>query len=435
VEKETNESVLTVSSKSIGVRVFLAVTVIAILLFGWFAVRWQLGFMLADLTSPTEPNAKNIAEIAVDLSSGDPLANWLLASANNNNVTNEKVEESDSSFEKVVRLTPYNFSMWIELGRAYDQANQPEKAEKALLRAVELAPNYTYPHWQLGNFYLRQGNDVKAFSELQKAAENNAVYREQVFSIAWDYYEQNTQKLEELAGNSPAVRAGLAKFYAVKERPAESLRMWNSLNPAEKESNADVAKVIAQGLYEKRFYRQAVDFVRDLGIEPKAKAETVQNAGFEDAIGERDYTYFNWRVAKTEKIDIKLDPSQKQEGNRSLRVTFSGFSGGVFYNIYQIVAVEPSAKYVLSFWLKTDALKSGGMPTLEIINSNSDKIIASSESFPTGTNNWQQIKVEFIAPEDAEGITLRTSRAYCGENCPIFGTFWYDNFQLEKVNR
>ncbi len=435
MEKETNESVLTVSSKSIGARVFLAFAIIVILLFGWFAVRWQLGFMLADLTSPTEPNAKNIAEIAVDLSSGDPLANWLLASANKDNITNEKNDSPENSFENVVRLTPYNFSMWIELGRAYDQANQPEKAEKALLRAVELAPNYTYPHWQLGNFYLRQGNDVQAFGELQKAAENNAVYREQVFSIAWDYYEQNTQKLEELAGNSPAVRAGLAKFYAVKERPAESLRMWNSLNHSEKEANADVAKIIAQGLYEKRFYRQAVDFVRDLGIEPKAKAETVQNAGFEDTIGERDYTYFNWRVAKTEKIDIKLDPSQKHEGNRSLRVTFSGFSGGVFYNIYQIVAVEPSAKYVLSFWLKTENLKSGGMPTLEIVNSNTDKIIASSESFPTGTNNWQQVKVEFAAPEDAEGITFRTSRAYCGENCPIFGAFWYDDFRLEKLSR
>lgn len=433
MEKETNQKVLIISSKSTGARIGLVAAVIIALLFGWFSVRWQLGFMLSDLTSPSEPNAKNIAELAINLSPRDPLANWLLASANKNDFTDESIEASVSGFETVVRLAPHNFSWWVELGRAYEQSNQPEKAEKAFLRAVELAPNYTYPHWQLGNFYLRQGDDVKAFSELQKAAETNAIYREQVFSIAWDFYEQDINKLEELAGNTPEVRAGLARFYVVKERPAESLRMWNTLTAEEKIANAGVAKLIAQWLYEKRNYRQAIEFVRDLGIEPKAQAETVQNGSFEDPIGERDYIYYDWQVGKVQKIDVKLDPSQKHEGNRSLRVSFNTFSGGVFYNLNQIVTVEPGSKYVLSFWLKTEELKSGGMPNLEIVNSNTDKIIASSQSFPTGTNNWQQIKVEFTAPEDAEAIALRTTRSYCGEACPLVGTFWYDDFRLEKL--
>ncbi len=433
MEKEINQKVLIVNSKSVGVRVFLIVTVILILLFGWFSVRWQLGFMLADLTSPNESNAKNIAEIAVDLSKNDPLANWLLASVTKNDFTDQSLQASIIGFEKVVRLAPHNFSWWVELGRSYEQSNQPEKAEKAFLRAVELAPNYTYPRWQIGNFYLRQGDDVKAFSELQKAAENNSVYREQVFSIAWDFYEQDTKKLEELAGNTPAVRAGLARFYVVKDRPEESLRMWNTLNAEEKKANAAVAKLIAQWLHEKRYYRQAIDFVRDLGIEPKAQAETVQNGSFEDPIGESDYIYYDWRVGKIEKIDVKLDPVQKQDGNRSLRVTFNGFSGGVFYNLFQVVTVEPKSKYLLSFWLKTEELKSGGLPVLEIVNTNSDKIITSSESFPAGTNDWQKIEVEFTAPEDAQAITIRTSRTYCGEACPIIGTFWYDNFRLERL--
>lgn len=433
MEKETNQKVFKISSKNTAARVFIIAVVIVALLFGWFAVRWQLGFMLADLTAPTEPNAKNIAELAVDLSSGDPLANWLLASTNKNDFTEESIQASISSYEKVVKLAPYNFTWWVELGRAYEQANQPEKAEKAFLRAVELAPNYTFPHWQLGNFYLRTGNDTKAFAELQKAAENNIVYREQVFSIAWDYYEQDRQKLETLAGNTPAVRAGLARFYAIKESADDSLRMWNTLTPEEKKENSQVAKIIAQGLYEKRFYKESVDFVSDLGIEPKAKAENIQNGSFEDSIGESDYIYFSWRVGKVEKIDIKLDPTQKHEGNRSLRFAFNTYVGSIFSNLSQIVVVEPSAKYVLSFWIKTEDLKSGGMPILEIVNSKTDKIIATSKSFPTGTNNWQEFRTEFTAPEDAEGVTIRTSRTYCGEACPIVGVFWYDDFRLERV--
>lgn len=433
MEKDTNQRVFITDSKNTAARVLIIAVALVALLFGWFAVRWQLGFMLADLTSPNEPNAKNIAELAVDLSSGDPLANWLLASSNKNDFTEESIRSSLNGYEKVVKLAPFNFTWWIELGRAYEQANEPEKAEKAFLRAVELAPNYTYPHWQLGNFYLRNGNDTKAFAELQKAAENNIVYREQVFSIAWDYYEQDRQKLEALAGNSPAVRAGLARFYAIKESADDSLRMWNTLTPEEKKENSEVAKIIAQGLYEKGFYKESVGFVSDLGIEPKAKAEHIQNGSFEEPIGESDYIYFGWRVNKIEKIDIKLDPTQKHEGNRSLRFSFNTYVGSIFSNLSQIVVVEPSAKYVLSFWIKTEDLKSGGMPILEIVNSKTDKIIATSKSFPTGTNAWQEFRTEFTAPEDSEGVTLRTSRTYCGEACPIVGAFWYDDFRLEKV--
>ncbi|MEZ5425874.1 MAG: tetratricopeptide repeat protein [Pyrinomonadaceae bacterium] len=434
MEQKTNKNLLERSSKNLAARIILILVIIGGLLFGWFSVRWQLGNMLADLTSPTEPNAETIAGIALDFSPDDPLANWLDANSKKGEYSPEQLNQSVERFQKLVKLAPNKFSWWLELGRAYEQSDHPENAEKAFLRAVELAPNYTYPHWQLGNFYLRQGRDQEAFDELQKAAETNAVYREQVFSIAWDYYEQNTEKLEKIAGDSPGVRAGLAKFYAVKDRPTDSLRMWNSLTPEEKQANREISKIIAQGLYEKRFYREAVDFVRDLGIEPKARAETIQNGGFEDPIGETDYTYFNWRVPPVKKMDVKLDPTQKKEGNRSLRVTFNGMNEGLFYNIFQIVTVTAGEKYQLSFWVRTENLKSGGMPNLEIVNANDDKIITTSDSFPGGTNDWKQVKVVFTAPENSEAVTLRTSRTYCGENCPIVGAFWYDDFRLEKVS-
>ncbi len=433
MEKETNESLLKFASNTVVTRIALIFAIIAALLFGWFAARWQLGYMLADLTSPMDPNAKAISQLAIDLAPADPFVKWFAISSVRNDFTNESVESSILSVENLIRSAPNHYVWWVELGRTYEQAGQGEKSEQAFQRAIELAPNYTFPHWQLGNFYLRSGKDTQAFAELKKAAETNAVYREQVFSIAWDYYQEDTQKLEEIAGNTAAVRASLAKFYAVKEKPAESLKMWNSLSDEEKLANSEVAKIIAQGLFEKRFYKQAIEFVRDLGIEPNAKAETVQNGGFEESIGGSDYTYFNWRTAKVEKIDIKLDPTQKHSGNRSLRVAFNTFTGGVFYDTYQIVTVTPATNYALTFWLKTSDLKSGGMPTLEIVDPSGNKIIAASESFPTGSNDWKQYRVEFASPDSAEAVLIRTSRSYCGENCPIVGAFWYDDFELSKI--
>ncbi len=105
----------------------------------------------------------------------------------------------------------------------------------------------------------------------------------------------------------------------------------------------------------------------------------------------------------------------------------------MLYSITQLVTTEPSAKYLLTFWLRTENLKSGGTPILEIYNANADTRIAASAPFPIGTNDWQQVKIEFISPADAQAIAIRTTRAFCGEVCPIVGTFWYDDFKLEKL--
>jgi len=420
-------------SRSLPVRVGLVGLILTALVFGWFGVRWQLGNMLAELTAPNDPNAKEIAALALRLSPGDPLANWLFAGAKKNNFTSEAVLATAKNYEQVARLSPNNSNWWVELGRAREQAEEAEAAEKAYRRAVEIAPNYTYPHWQLGNFYLRQSRSEEAFAELKKAAEANSVYRDQVFSIAWDFYDKDTARVEEIAGNSSTVRAGLARFYAAKERPEDSLRIWNSLAAEDKAANAVIAKVIAQAFYEKRIFRQSLEFVRELGIEPEARGETIQNGGFETPIGDSKETYFGWKREPIEKVDFKLDPTQKREGSRSLRVSFSGYSEPTLFSIYQYVTVEPSAKYRLTFWLRTENLKSGGTPALEIYNASDDKSIVISEPFPTGTNDWQQVKLEFTAPAVIEAVGIRTVRSFCGAGCPIVGTFWYDDFKLERL--
>lgn len=428
-----SEQIQTIDSKNIKGRVMIAVAVLIALAFGWYSIRWQLGNMLAELTIATDPNAKVIADFAVSLAPSDPIANWFAASTETDIFTPEKLEKSLLANEATVRLAPYDFRWWIQLGRAYEQADKPEKAEKALLRAIELAPHYTFPHWQLGNFYLRQGRDNEAFVELKKAADNNVVYREQVFSIAWDFYEKDKTRLEQLAGENSEGRAGLAKFYASKEQAEDSLRIWNSLSTEEKQKHEEIAKLIAQALYDKRFFRSSVKFVSQLGIESNAKSESIENPGFEAELRNEGKVYFGWRVLPTEKVEVKTDPNKKHEGIRSLRVLFTGFANVELYNIYQLVPVEPSSRYRLSFWLRTENLKSAGTPTMEIVNANDDKIITVSKAFPEETNEWQQVQLDFSTPANAEGVTMRLGRAYCGDACPIVGTIWLDDFNLERL--
>ncbi len=420
-------------ARQTSVRVGLALTVIGVLVFGWFAVRWQLGDMLADLTQPNDPNVKEIADLAVKLAPNNPTTRWLAAASQKNVFTTDAIDAMAKSFEIVVQKSPYDYRWWVELGRAREQAEKIDAAEKAYQRALELAPNYTYLHWQTGNFYLRQNRSEEAFAELKKTADFDSVYREQVFSTVWDYYQKDTVRLEEIAGNEPPVRASLAKFYAAKQRPEDSLRIWKALPEADQLTNSATAKIIAQAFYEKRFFRQSLEFVRELGIAPDLRGETVQNAGFEKPIGEAENNYFGWTVLPLEKMEVKLDLTQKHEGSRSLRVAFSGYGEPQLYHVYQLVTVEASAKYRLTWWMKTENLKSGGTPGFEVYNASDDKSIVTSEAFPVGTNDWQPVKLDFTAPPNAEAVSLRLTRAFCGAQCPIFGTVWLDDFKLERL--
>ncbi|HQU83686.1 MAG TPA: carbohydrate binding domain-containing protein [Pyrinomonadaceae bacterium] len=427
-----SEHLKVVSSKTAAAKISLILVIMFALGFAWFTVRWQFGNMFASLTSPASDNAKEISVVASGLAPNDPWAKWLQASVEKDIYTPEKIERSVNLYEDVVRLSPYDYRWWIELGRAYEQAEKLPQAESAFKKAVELAPNYTYPHWQFGNFLIRRNRSDEAFAELQKAAEKNQSYREQVFLMAWDFFDKNIEKVEQLGGNSPEAKKTLVKFYVNKGLSADALRIWNTLSDEEKQKNPETSKLIAQVLYEKRFYRSAVEFARQLGIDPESKAETVTNGSFEKVLGLPEETFFNWKITSSpaDKIDIKTDSSVKKDGTRSLKINFNGYQKNDLLNAWQIVAVQPKKKYRLSFWLKTEGLKSAGTPQLEIVNANDDKMIVATKPFAVGTNDWQEVILEFTAPDNCEGIMIRTGRAFCGEGCPIVGTVWYDNFVL-----
>ncbi len=297
----------------------------------------------------------------------------------------------------------------------------------------DLHPTYAFPHWHLGNFYLRQARTDEAFAELKKAAENNRTYRDQVFSLAWDYFDKDPAKVEQLAEDTPDERANLALFFAARGRASEALRIWNLLSDDEKALNPQIAKAIAHGLFIQRHFPQALEFARQLGFDADAKPEVITNAGFERVVGAQDDSRFDWLINRNEgKLDITTDSSVRHSGSRSLRISFRNYIKTELYNVFQTVVVEPNKNYRLTFWLRTENLKSSGGPLLQIVNAVDDKPMVLSKAFQTGTNDWQEYSLDFRTPENCSGIVIRTVRTPCGDQCPLAGTLWYDDFELNK---
>lgn len=414
-------------------RIAVGAAILTALVFIWLGVRWQVGNMLAELTSPNRDDALGVGNLAAGLSPNDPLPRWLIAAKQKQLFSPESTESSIINFGETVRLAPHDFRWWIELGRAFEQAERPVDAEKALTRAVELAPSYTFPRWQLGNFYLRQNRTEEAFAELKKTTEMSAVYRNQVFSLAWDYFGKDPRKVEELAIDTPSTKPSLVLFYAARSSPKDALRIWNTLADEQKESNKQTAKEAAFILAGKFFFNEAAEFARQSGRDPDVKPGAVTNGDFEGPLAASEESLFGWKVNRAEgRADSSIDSSVKHGGARSLKTTFRNFEKPTIYTLLQHVALEPLGRYRLNFWVRTENLKSGGPPLLEIANCTNDKVLAASDPFPAGSNDWKEMTVEFTVPEQCSGVVLKTARVFCGEDCPLIGTFWYDDFNLVR---
>ena len=79
-DSENTSGEIVIEARSAVGRVVLLVVLTAVIAFVWFAVRLQLGNMLAQLTPTTRADAAEVATVAVGMAPSDPSARWLAAS-------------------------------------------------------------------------------------------------------------------------------------------------------------------------------------------------------------------------------------------------------------------------------------------------------------------------------------------------------------------
>ncbi len=70
---------------------------------------------------------------------------------------------------------------------------------------------------------------------------------------------------------------------------------------------------------------------------------------------------------------------------------------------------------------------------IEIVNGADSQILAVSKPFDTGTTDWQEYSIDFTVPANSDALFVRSSRAYCGDACPLVGTMWLDDFALTRI--
>jgi hypothetical protein len=367
------------------------------------------------------------ASNALSLTPSDPEANYALAVL--------LADAGDTAgaarlYERAVSLRPRDYLLWVELGAARDAQGDAEGAAAAFREAVRLAPSYAAPRWQLGNTLLRAGLQDEALVELRRAAESDPALYPKLVQTAWYAEGKDARRLMRAASpRSTEETLAVVRFLVRNGAAGEGvsvLRESGSTLTSESRGKL-LADLLAAGDYADAY---------EVWAEGRAGVGrgTVADGGFE-AEARTDDAGFGWQFAKdVPAVKFSLDPDSPREGRRSLKVDYAGNSDPAAPAVSQLLLVEPGARYRLTFSARTKELVTGGPPFVQIVSAAKGEALAYSPPLTPGMSGWQELSVDFAAPQGPGAVRVSLKRQPCTSSpCPAFGSVWLDSFGLRRL--
>jgi hypothetical protein len=433
-----SSGVITIDLSLAPVRWLLLFVIAGVAILGaWFAERWYLGNVIAEYAPSAEAGGIDMAGMGARWAPSDPYTHWRLALLEEENFSAENLTNAIRQYQLAVTLSPHDYRFWMELGRELDAAGDTDAAEKALRQAVELAPAYSYPRWYFGNILLREGKLNEAFDQLRPAARNDEAMRPQVFSLAWQAFDKDVEAIVRIVCPSSLERMQFVNYLVSTNAFDDAMRVWALIPPAERKEQRDLADQLQQALIDRNQFRKALDVLHDVAPPGTRlpEAEQFWNGGFEDAALTPGIKPFGWTIVSRPQLRVDID-KRPHDGRNSLRFDFKESNKSDTNQVSQTIAVKPETTYRFECYASTQNLNSAGMPVITILDAADHSGLASSQPLPTGTNDWQRMSIDFKTRPKSEGIILNFSRAGCdpAQLCPIFGTAWYDDFSLQRIN-
>jgi carbohydrate binding protein with CBM4/9 domain/tetratricopeptide repeat protein len=339
--------------------------------------------------------------------------------------------ESLRELEKAIALRPSDYSLWLAVGLTRDQLGNTTGALAAFDEAVRHAPFYAHPRWQRGNLLLRTGKYEAAFADLNQAAQSNPELIPRLIDLAWSLSRRDPGLTEKLAQiQTPKVRIAFAKLLAREGKVAEAAAQLKAAGAIGDEIRRD----LVQQLLAKGSYVEAYEIWRSPTSSSSVVEAVLYDGSFEGPLTLKE-TGFGWRVpGELKGVSLSLDTTDRHSGGKSLRIVFEGDSNPSSPVLSQLVLIEPSARYRVSFAARPKDIVSGGPPIAVILDASNQKRLGQSTPLNKDTGAWQIVSFEFTAAATTNAVILSVERESCTTSpCPIFGSLSLDSFSMERV--
>ena len=429
-------SVITLELKPRALRWALVLPILLVIVTCWFTTRWCIGNTVAEYGPPAAEGGVEMAQLAARWAPRDPMVRWRLGSLEEKTFNPDNLPTAVREYQAAVEASPYDYRYWMEFGHALETTGDSGGAEQALRRALELAPAYAHPRWVYGNFLLREGRTDEAFQELSRAANADEVMRPSVFTLAWQLYKGDLDAIIK-AVPSPVVRLQFVVYLIGGNNFDEAARVLHSVNEEDRREHSQVTADIIKSLTQKHHFHAALAILREVESDKSQlpTPEKVWDGGFEKPLVPKDERPFHWLFTPSGLAQMSID-MDAHSGNGSLRIVFKAPGKMEIIPISQTIIVEPDTQYRLQFYQRSADLVSAATPSVAVIDLGDNTALAGAPGIASGTHDWQVVTLDFKTKK-TDGIILGIYRGSCGEGqaiCPIFGTVWYDDFNLQRLS-
>ena len=399
----------------------------------WFFVKWHFANALASQLDRDRPESRLVVDWLTRRAPGDPQIHFLAGALFEKTFDPADLRRSVSEYETAAALSPNNYVMWTNLGRARSLSGDNAGAESAFRRAIELAPHYASVEWLYGNFLIRQGNVDEGFALVVKAADANPQYASPAVTTAFQIFDGDLDRIRQAMGDSDVTNAALAGVLASQKRFDEAWFAWSLLTDKTGKHKRLGETLVTQMLGDKQFQLAAriqAEIQGEEGTRPDPGQ--ISNGGFEEGVKLRNAGPFEWQIGEGAEPQIGLSDGQRRSGKYSLFMVFNSFETAAFRPVSQIVPVQPGATYEFEVFYRSD-VKTTATMLWEVGDAATTGTIASTQPL-TPSADWSSAKARFTVPPASDAVVVRFVRQGCsGPSCPANGRISFDDLSIRPL--
>lgn len=369
-----------------------------------------------------------------------------------------RIAEAIADLRQAVQLSPNDYRYHLELGKAYDVNGQTPEAEAAIQRATELAPLYFEARWALANLRLRAGKTETSLEDFRQAValsgslygnaapppDRNAMLN--AYNAIAGALGMNLAALRRITSADSAAQAYLSEFLSSHDAMDQAVEVWRRLPAENSITYKTLVAQLTRELQAKNRFSEAREvwqkFSAIEGVQTGDANNLIANPGFELTPLREKYATevdlgegFDWAIRRHTEVRAIRNNLAAHSGSYGLHLSFNASMSSGFGEISQLIAVEPSRQYRLSYFVKTKNVPSSPTetPFIGITDEANPTLFNLHSVVPSGTNDWSEQSITFSVPESTRGLRLTIHAPQLKRIDSLrIAELWMDDFTLSQ---
>jgi tetratricopeptide (TPR) repeat protein len=339
---------------------------------------------------------------------------------------------------RATELSPHNAAYWVALGNGCELAEDPQCATRAYEKALALAPRRGEFLWDLGNYYLRIGDQANALDRFARYLQMVPAARERTVSLLLRGIHDPMLIWDKTVHRSGDPGIELVYLNALKQQDpqAQTAALWREVLTEGKTIPAPAAILYINRLLELHDYREAKQAWLDLQANRAVpKLQPANELVFNGDFSEKPLNGgLDWRLQERTFLHVDMAQAESCRERHCLYVNFTVPQNLEYEPAYQMIPVQPHQLYSLSAFVRSVEITSDSGPRLKVKDPDCPTCLNVMTPAAVETRSWHKVDVTFITGTQTQVIQVSVfrpqSRTFPME---ISGEFWLDSVSLKPI--